>query len=182
MAEMLFYILALAAFASGLMVVTRRSPLTSALWLVVCFLSLAGLMGLLAAPLVAALEVLIAAGAVMVLILFVVMLVDVHSEIARERLVRFGKILGAAGAVYLAMVMVIAVGAPPFVKAPDAGAYYSSAGTLGFIVLKRYAAAFEIVGVMMLVACVAAIVIVKRDEGSREPVEDEDDVEEVEAL
>lgn len=183
MAEVLFYILAVAAFGSALTAITRRSPLSSALWLVLCFLALAGLFVLLAAPLIAALTVLIVAGAVMVLIVFIVMLVDVHSELRRERLVRFGRILGAAGAVYLAMVMVVSVAAPPFAEAPHTGEYYSSAQTLGLLVLKRYGLAFEIAGVLMLAASVAAVVIVKKDRQSPQRLEPDDtDMEEVEAL
>ncbi|MEW6253649.1 MAG: NADH-quinone oxidoreductase subunit J, partial [Planctomycetota bacterium] len=136
------------------------------------------------APLIAAMQVLVAAGAVMVLILFVVMLVDVRREIARARLVRFGQILGATGAAYLALVMIIAAAAPPFAAAPDSGGYYSSASTLGLFVIKRYAAAFEIAGLMLLVACVAVIAIAGKDRARPEDTHapEEKDLEEVAAL
>lgn len=163
MMDAIFYILAACSIAAATVAVSRRSPLSCALWLVVCFLAMAGLFALLAAPLVAALQVLISAGAIMVLILFVIMLVDIKAEIMRPRLLRFGKILGGAGAAYLAIVITIAVGAPPFVEAPATGEYYRSVTTLGLLVLNRYAMAFEIAGLLLLIACVAAISLAKRE-------------------
>jgi NADH-quinone oxidoreductase subunit J len=176
--DILFYILGAAAFLSAAAAVTRPSPLSSALWLILSFLNIAGLFAMLTAPLIAALQVLIAAGAVMVLMLFVIMLVDIGSEISRPRLVRFGKILGAAGAAYLAIVITIAVAAPPFVEAPAVGDYYRSTATLGLGVLKRYAVAFEITGALLLAATVAAISLAKREE----PEETQEPVEELETL
>ena len=171
----LFYIFGAGALVSAIVLITRRSPLMSALALATCFLSLAGLFALLAAPLIAALQILISAGAVVVLILFVVMLVDVKREISRPRLVRFGKIIAAAGAAYLAIVIMIAVAAPPFVEAPATGEYYRSAQTLGKFILTRYAVAFELTGVLLLTACVAVIAIGKREEEA--PAEDEEEME-----
>jgi NADH-quinone oxidoreductase subunit J len=171
MMDAIFYILAACSVASATVAVSRRSPLSCALWLIVCFLAMAGIFALLAAPLVAALQVLISAGAIMVLILFVIMLVDIKTEITRPRLLRFGKILGGAGAAYLAIVITIAVAAPPFVEAPVTGEYYRSVTTLGLLVLNRYAMAFEIAGLLLLIACVAAISLAKRE--SAGPVEEE---------
>lgn len=171
MMDVLFYILAVWSATAAALAITRRSPLASALWLIVCFLGMAGLFALLAAPLIAALQVLISAGAIMVLMLFVIMLVDIKSEVMRPRLLRFGKILGGASAAYLAIVITIAVAAPPFVEAPATGAYYRSTATLGLIVLKKYALAFEITGLLLLAACVAAVSLAKRE--SKEPVEEE---------
>ena len=171
MMDAIFYILAGCSIAAAVIAVSRRSPLACALWLVICFLAMAGLFALLAAPLIAALQVLVSAGAIMVLILFVIMLVDIKSEVTRPRLLRFGKILGGAGAAYLAIVITIAVAAPPFVEAPTTGEYYRSVTTLGMMVLQRYAMAFEITGLLILIACVASISLAKRE--TKQPVEEE---------
>jgi NADH-quinone oxidoreductase subunit J len=171
MMDVLFYILAVWSAVAAVLAITRRSPLASALWLIVCFLGMAGLFALLAAPLIAALQVLISAGAIMVLMLFVIMLVDIKSEVMRPRLLRFGKILGGASAAYLAIVITIAAAAPPFVEAPATGEYYRSTTTLGLIVLKKYSLAFEITGLLLLAACVAAVSLARRE--SNEPVEED---------
>jgi NADH-quinone oxidoreductase subunit J len=163
MTEILFYIFAALAVVAAVLAISRAKPLMSALWLMMCFLALAGLFALLAAPLLAALQVLISAGAVIVLILFVVMLVDPGSENVRPRLIRFGKILGAAAAAYLAIVMAIAVAAPPFVEAPATGDYYQSTLTVSLFVVNRYAVPFELAGVLLLAATVAAIAMGKKD-------------------
>lgn len=165
--NVLFYIFATWAVFAAVAAVSRARPLMSALWLMMCLLSLAGLFALLAAPLIAALQVLISAGAVMVLILFVVMLIDPSAENMRPRLIRFGKILGAAATVYLAIVMAIAVAAPPFVKAPATGDYYQSTITTGLFLIKRYAVPFELAGILLLAAAVAAISMGKRDSAEK---------------
>ncbi|MFH1829380.1 MAG: NADH-quinone oxidoreductase subunit J [Pseudomonadota bacterium] len=166
MTDILFYIFAAWAAFAAVAAVSRARALMSALWLMICFLALAGLFTLLAAPLIAALWVLIYAGAVMVLILFVVMLIDPSTENTRPRLIRFGKILGAAAAIYLAIVMAIAVAAPPFAKAPATGDFYQSTLTLGLFVLRRYSVPFELAGVLLLTATVAAISMGKKDQNA----------------
>jgi len=164
MTDILFYIFAAWALFAAVVAISRARPLISALWLMICFLALAGLFALLEAPLIAAMQVIISAGAVMVLVLFVVMLIDPTTEGIQPRAIRFGKILGAAAAVYLAIVMSIAVAAPPFAKAPEVGNYYQSTLTMGKFVLKRYAISFELAGVLLLAAAVAAIIMGKKDQ------------------
>ena len=165
METVLFTILAGFAVVAALATITRRSTLMSALWLVGCLVAVAGIFALLAAPLLAALQVLIAAGAVMVLFLFVVMLVDLGKEGGRARAISFGRILGAMASGYLALILALAIWKPPFLTAPASGPAYESPLTLAQILFSRYAAPFELVGAMMLVAVVAAIVLAKKPEG-----------------
>ncbi|HPQ80553.1 MAG TPA: NADH-quinone oxidoreductase subunit J [bacterium] len=163
MNTILFYLLAASAVFSALATITRRSPPASAIWLVVSLLSVAGIFGMLGAPFLAALQVLIAAGAVMVLFLFVIMLVDQGEESLRPRIVSFGRVLGAVASGYLALILILAIWKPPFVEAPKSGAAYEAPLTLALAVVGRYALVLELVGVMLLVAAVAAISLAKRD-------------------
>ncbi|MFA5812052.1 MAG: NADH-quinone oxidoreductase subunit J [bacterium] len=172
----LFYFLAACAVAAAIAAITRINPLMSAIWLVAALLALAGLYATLSAPLVAAIQVIIAAGAVMVLILFVIMLTNLGPGGRRPHAIRFGKILGAMAAAYLAIVMILAVAIPPFVSPPESGGYYESPLTLGGFILGRYAAAFELAGVMLLVAAVAVVSIGKW--GEVRASESEEDAEE----
>jgi NADH-quinone oxidoreductase subunit J len=135
--------------------------LASALWLLAAFLSMAGLAGWLVAGIVAALWVLAAAGAIVVLILFVVMLVSPAEEIARLRSLSFAKILAAAAAGYLAVVMAIAVLRPPFLEVPASGESFESPVTLGRLLSGRYAIPFEIAGLLLLVAVVAVVLLLQ---------------------
>lgn len=162
METILFYILAGVALFAAAAAITRRSPLMSAVWLVIALLSAAGIFALLAAPLIAALQVLIAAGAVMVLFLFVIMLVDLSEERLRRRLISFGRVLGAIAAGYLALILALAILKPPYEGAPASGASYEAPETIAGMMMGRYAVPFELAGVMLLVAAVAAVVLVKR--------------------
>lgn len=164
METILFYTMAGLAVLSALATITRRGTLMSALWLVACLVAVAGIFALLNAPFLAALQLLISAGAVMVLFLFVVMLVDLGREGRRERMISFGRILGAMASGYLALILALAIWKPPFLTAPASGPAYETPLTLAQILFSRYAAPFELAGVMLLVAAVAAIVLAKKPE------------------
>lgn len=169
MDSILFLILAAFAVVSAVIMVTRRSPFISAVWLIGCLLSVAGIFALLSAPLLAVLQVLIAAGAVMILIVFVVMLVDLGKDSFKVRAVSFGRIIGMVAAAYLAFVLVIAIWKPPFIDAPSSGETYEAPATLSAMLLGRYAVPFELAGVLLLVAVVAAVALAKKAKRETSP-------------
>jgi NADH-quinone oxidoreductase subunit J len=76
--------------------------------------------------------------------------------------ISFGKILGAAAAVYLAIVLGIAAWRPPFISGPQVGNTFVSPATLGKELLTRYVLPFEILSVLLLVAMVGAVVMAKK--------------------
>jgi NADH-quinone oxidoreductase subunit J len=163
MAELiLFYLLAFAAVAAALLVITRANPLMSALMLIVCFLATAGIFALLGSVFLAVIQILLYAGAIMVLFVFVIMLVHTEAEEFKTTVITFGKILGAAAAVYLAFVLGIAAWRPPFTEAPRVGESFTSPITLGRQLLTQYVLPFEILSVLLLIAIVGAIVLAKK--------------------
>jgi NADH-quinone oxidoreductase subunit J len=171
MAAILFFVLGSTAIGAAIAAITRPHPLTGALWLMACLLAVAGLYALAGAPLVAALAALIAAGAIVVLIVFAVMLCERSAEGSGPRQIRFPKAIGAAAAAYLAILMAIAVARPPFAEAPASGDFFEAPRTLGALLLDRYAIPFELTGLLLLAATVAAIAVAKRGarpEGSRD--------------
>src|SRR3990172_8850236 len=91
--DILFYVFAALALGCGALVVTKRNPVTSAMFLVLTIISLAGLFVLLHAFFLAAVQVLVYAGAVMVLFLFVIMLLDVREE-ERRKVKKLGLVAG----------------------------------------------------------------------------------------
>ena len=159
-----FSILALAGLVSAAASVTRRDPLSSSLWLLGFMASVAALTAFLGTPLVASAALLISGGLVMTMTIFAVMLMD-PERISRPRAIKFGKALGAIAAGYLAIVMIIAVAAPPFVRAPATGAYFSSAETVGMMIFSRYAPAFALAGAMFLTAVVSCVLVGMRRGG-----------------
>ena len=162
-ALILFYGFGFVLLASSAMVVTLKNPVHAALFLVLAFFTAAALWMLLYAEFLAITLVLVYVGAVMVLFLFVVMMLDVNLDVLREG---FWKHLPLAGLVGLVMAgeMVALLyrgaqgGAVP--AAPPAG--YSNTKELGRILYTDYVFPFELAAVILLVAIVAAIALTLR--------------------
>lgn len=158
----LFYSFAAVAIAASLLVITRRSPISSALMLVVCFIATAGIFGMLGAAFLAVLQILLYAGAIMVLFIFVIMLIQTDPAELKARQMTFAKILGATAAVYMAIVLALAVWKPPFVTAPAPGESFVSPATIGKQLLTSYLIPFEILSVLLLIAIIGAVVLAKK--------------------
>lgn len=159
-----FYAFAVVTVGSGLMVTLSRNPVHSVLWLILAFLSTAGLFVLLGAEFVAMLLVIVYVGAVAVLFLFVVMMLDINLLQLREGFWRwfpFGALL--AGLMVFEMVWVL--GSRQTAEVATAvvhGADYSNTKELGRLIYTEYIYPFEIAAVILLVAMVAAIALTMR--------------------
>lgn len=164
--QILFYVFAgMLVFASSA-VITLRNPVKSALFLVLAFFSAAGLWMLLSAEFLAIALVLVYVGAVMVLFLFVVMMLDIN--LARLR-AGFGEYLPIGGlvAVLLVIEMGLILSSGPFGldKMPEPAplpADYSNTRVLGRLIYTVYAYPFELAAVILLVSIVAAIALTMR--------------------
>lgn len=164
MHDLFFYLFAGLTLLCGFLVVANpftRNPVTSAMFLVLSIVSLAGLFVLLHAFFLAAVQVLVYAGAVMVLFLFVIMLLDLKEEV-RRHYKTFGVVTGALAVVALA---VIAVRAIAFSGVGAGLQPQAEGGTapLGRLLFSQYLLPFEIVSVLLLVAMVGVILLSKRD-------------------
>ena len=159
--DILFYAFAALALICGVMVLASRNPVNSAMFLVLTIAFLAGLFVLLEAFFLAAIQILVYAGAVMVLFLFVIMLLDLKVE-ERRRI----KTLGIAGAIIsvgtILAIFFKSLGSTPLsaTRAPD-----FKAGTmeLGHLLFSQYLLPFEIISVLLLVAMVGVILLSKKD-------------------
>ena len=162
----LFYAFAAILIFAALRVITSRNPVHSALWLVLSFFSSAGVWMLLQAEFLAIALVLVYVGAVMVLFLFVVMMLDVNLEELRAGLANYWPLaVAVAGFVVFAMINVIVVkhlGGMSMRTAPPIAAGYSNTRDLGTALFTRYAYPAQIAAVILLVASVAAIVLTLR--------------------
>jgi NADH-quinone oxidoreductase subunit J len=158
----LFYAFAAVLLASGLAVVTARNPVHAALFLVLAFFTSAGIWLLLRAEFLAIALVVVYVGAVMVLFLFVVMMLDINLERVREGFWRnLPLALVVGGIMVVEMVAVLSRnvwGQNP--KQVPAG--YSNTKELGRVLYTQYAFAFEIAAVILLVAIIAAIALTLR--------------------
>jgi NADH-quinone oxidoreductase subunit J len=167
---LLFWTFAVVTVAASVLVVGQRNPMYSVLLLIVSFGALSGLYVLLGAPFVAAIQIIIYAGAIMVLFLFVVMLLNVPTEDAptgyHARLLggagprRFGAVLSLVLALELLWV------ASRLQPAPIAGptdAPATSVYDIGVKLFREYGFAFEATSVLILVAMVGAIILARRE-------------------
>ena len=155
----LFWIFAIVGVVCGIMVVWHRNPMSSAIYLVVTMLCLAGFYALLAGPFVAVIQVLVYAGAVMVLILFVIMMLNLREE----TLEREGGMLTWGLAGLIGLVLVVAV-LPPFPRTP-AGPPPPEFGTIegvGNKLFTVYMLPFELTSVLLLIAIIGAVILAKR--------------------
>jgi len=162
----LFYVFAAVLIAAALGVILARNPVYSALLLVLCFFNSAVIWLLLDAEFLGIVLVLVYVGAVMVLFLFVVMMLDVNIEEFRKGLAGYWPLaLAVAGFVVFAMVNVIVVkhlGGMSLKTAPALAEGYSNTRTLGTALFTRYAYPAQIAAAILLVASVAAIVLTLR--------------------
>jgi len=166
---MLFYVFAAVAVLASLLVIAQRNPIYSVLLLIASFGALSGLYVLLDAPFVAVIQIIVYAGAIMVLFLFVVMLLNAPHEqteydekvhpLLRPGPMRFGTALAAVLFVELVWALTKAGGE----SGGFPGASVPSVGAIGRLLFTDYAFPFEVTSVLILVAMVGAVVLARRD-------------------
>ena len=159
----LFYVLALVLVVAAFRVITANSPVTAVLHLILAFVNAAMIWMLLGAEFLALLLVLVYVGAVMVLFLFVVMMLDIKMEqltIDIKTYLPMGIIVGLI--MVLEMSFVLATGWGQVGPAVDMGNNYNNARTLGQVMYTEYAFAVEVGAVLLLVGMIAAISLTLR--------------------
>jgi NADH-quinone oxidoreductase subunit J len=164
MLVLLFILFGAMAIGCALAVVAQRNPLYSAISLIGVFISLACLYVMLAAPFIAAVQVVVYAGAIMVLVVFVIMLLNVEEEARRRPRLRFLLPAGVAlAAVLIAEVTFILVSVHESQVVPTSSA--SDVGltrSIGAALFTRYLLPFEITSILLLMAIVGAMTLARR--------------------
>ncbi|MDX1253012.1 MAG: NADH-quinone oxidoreductase subunit J [Gammaproteobacteria bacterium] len=166
MEQIIFYVFAAILVASSILVITVRNPVHAVLFLVLAFFTSAALWLLLEAEFLAITLVLVYVGAVMVLFLFVVMMLDINIAVLREGFIRYLP-LGIGVALVAVIEMAVAVGPKyfgleHFAEPARHMADYSNTKELGRILYTVYAYPFEIAAAILLVAIIAAIALTLR--------------------
>ena len=162
-----FYLFAVSAVVAGLMVVVARNPVHSVLWLILAFLSAAGLFVLMGAEFVAMLLIIVYVGAVAVLFLFVVMMLDIDFAALKGEMARYMP-LGLLIGVVILMQLGIAFGAwessdlAEGQRAAAAPEGVQNTAALGMLIYDRYILLFQLAGMILLVAMIGAIVLTQR--------------------
>jgi NADH-quinone oxidoreductase subunit J len=165
MSPFLFWMFALLMLVFGAAVIINRNPVASALSLVVSFLGLAALFMSLDAYFIGIIQVLVYAGAVMVLFLFIIMLLDLRAEARRQI-----NWLASAGAIAVALILLLQIfyvighfksARQPF--PPLAGSTTDDIWNIGALLFSNYNLPFQIIGVLVLVATIGVVLLSRRE-------------------
>lgn len=172
--EILFYAFAVLAVVSALAMVLHRNPVYSAIFLIVTLFALAGFFVLLNAPFVAAVHIIVYAGAIMVLFLFVIMLLNLKRDPAREARKITRRFIGIALVAALLLEISALIGAAYYTSASGAPAagntlagldagFTGSTPEIGRALFTTYLLPFEVASLLLLVAMIGAVVLAKKN-------------------
>ena len=163
MTAALFYFIACLTIISALFVVLNRNPVYSAVMLVFCFFSLAALYVLLEAYFVAVLEIIVYAGAIMVLFLFVIMLINVGKEIAATSIIVKAKVLPFVLVVLFSLnIILLILWRNEGLHQSNTISSVGSITAIGQALFTKYLLPFEIASLLLLVALIGTVYLAKR--------------------
>lgn len=165
MQEILFYIFSGALLFFGVMTIFSRNPVNSAIFLVLVFFFMAGLFVLLNAFFLAAVQVLVYAGAIMVLFLFVIMLLNVSEE-EKRKLHWFGVFGGILVVISLCSELVIIFNRSKQGHPLPSSDLVGTAEAIGKLLFSRYLLPFEVASLLLLVAMIGVIILSKKESNS----------------
>src|SRR5712691_9188154 len=162
--QIAFYYLAAASVASAILAVTRRNPVHSMLWVLALFLHVAGIFLLVGAEFLAAVQVIVYAGAILVFYLFFLMLLDLPSEAAEPRFGAHWPLCAGAGLGFAALAWYSRdLGLVPTADRPAAvGPSPGSLAAVGTALFTQFALPFEIASLILLAAIVGAVVVARK--------------------
>lgn len=162
--EILFWVLSAIAVGCALGVILSRNPISSVLFLILTFFSISGHYILLNAQFLAIVNIIVYAGAIMVLFLFVIMLMNLNADVEpqKSKLVQFAAII-AGGVLFL--VILAALRTTTLTRLENSSTDIGLISELGKVLFTKYVLPFEISSVLFLSAMIGAIVIGKRDDG-----------------
>jgi NADH-quinone oxidoreductase subunit J len=157
-----FYVLALLIVASALVVITNRNPVASAVALAFNLVAIAGVYMVLDAQFIGLLQVIVYAGAIMVLILFVIMLLNLRDEARAHPAGTFQRVLAPLSTLVFAVVIGRAVHASVPPTFPEKVAGFGTAGSVGTALFTRFYYPFEAISLLLIVAMVGAVLLAKK--------------------
>lgn len=158
-----FIIFSAVAIISALIMITRKHPLSAALSLVITFISLAGLYALLSAKLVFIIQILVYAGAIMTLVIFSIMLLNVRDEdLPPEKKIIEKSTLSLALTVPAVLVIFAAIRNLPDQAFPSVLKDYGTINSFGLFLFTKYTFPFEVISILLLIALLGVVVLAKR--------------------
>ncbi|MGE4346207.1 MAG: NADH-quinone oxidoreductase subunit J [Flavobacteriaceae bacterium] len=166
----IFYILSAITLGSALLTILKRNPIHSAIWLVVCFFSIAGHYAMFNAQFLAMVHLIVYSGAIMILMLFTIMMMNFN-----ENKIRKNNLVVVAAVVALCLVGYVLLAT--FLKAQPmieqyvvTGEDYQSIKVLGQVLLDDYVVPFEMAAVLLLVSMIGAVLLSKKDKKEKKSI------------
>jgi len=158
-----FIIFSLVAILSSILMITRKHPLSAALSLVVTFIALAGLYGLLAAKLVFIIQILVYAGAIMTLVIFSIMLLNVQEEdLPKEENILGKTSLSLFFVLPILLIITRAIGTMQNTSFPEIDNDFGTVKTIGLFLFTNYSFPFEVISILLLISLLGVVVLAKR--------------------
>lgn len=160
----LFYILSAITLASAFMTVLSRNPIHSAIYLVVCFFSIAGHYAMFNAQFLAMVHLIVYSGAIMILMLFTVMMMNFNKErqIQKKKIVVFAAVISLCLIAYVLLATFLKA-QPVIQEYYVSGEDYQSIKVLGQVLLEDYVVPFEMAAVLLLVSMIGAVLLSKKE-------------------
>lgn len=164
METIIFYILSAVTLGTALMTVLSRNPIHSAVYMIVCFFSIAGHYLLLNAQFLAVVHIIVYTGSVMILLLFTLMLLNLSEKHERSK-ATISKIIAVTTSCIMALVLLAALlkAEPQLEKYSENGVDFQSVKVLGRVLFTDYLVPFEFASVMLLLAMIGVVMISKKD-------------------
>ncbi len=159
----IFCVLAAITLSTAFLTIFSRNPIHSAIYLVICFFSIAGHYLLLNAEFLAIVHVIVYSGAIMILFLFTIMLMNLNEqdEVHKPRFTRLGAIVSFC-LVCLVLIKIF-IDSKPIVEYDYTGEDYQSIKVLGKVLLNEYMVPFEFASILLLVAMIGAVLLSKKE-------------------
>ncbi|HWR94052.1 MAG TPA: NADH-quinone oxidoreductase subunit J [Flavobacterium sp.] len=162
--QIIFCVLAAITLATAFLTVYSRNPIHSAIYLVICFFSIAGHYLLLNSQFLAIVHVIVYSGAIMILFLFTIMLMNLNKEdeVYKPRITRLGAIVSFS--LFCFILIAIFINSKPIVGEYDfTGEDYQSIKVLGKVLLNEYMVPFEYASILLLVAMIGTVLLSKKE-------------------
>lgn len=164
MLTIIFYTLSAITLGSALMTILSRNPIHSAIWLVVCFFSIAGHYAMFNAQFLAMVHLIVYSGAIMILMLFTIMMMNFNEEhkIKKKNLVVFAGVISFCLVGYVLLATFLKA-QPVIEEYYVSGEDYQSIKVLGQVLLEDYVIPFEMAAILLLVSMIGAVLLSKKD-------------------
>jgi NADH-quinone oxidoreductase subunit J len=164
MVSIIFYILAAITLGTGILTVLSKNPIHSAVYMVICFFSISGHFLLLNALFLAVVNIVVYAGAIMVLLLFTLMLMNLGDQSEPKKKV-ISRVAAALSGCLMGVVLLAALlkSAPVIENYKTEGSDYQSVSVIGQVLLDEYLVPFEFASILLITAMIGAVLISKRE-------------------